>query len=84
MPSKHVYQGTATALSDTVITAKVKSNLHGNKVTNAGDIHVETVAGVVTLTGTVPSSKASMTAQQVTGQTDGVKSVLNKLTTVPA
>ena len=81
---KHVYQGTATAISDTVITAKVKSNLHENKVTNAGDIHVETVAGVVTLTGTVPSANASMTAEQVTGQTDGVKSVLNKLTTVPA
>ena len=81
---KHVYQGTATAISDTVITAKVKSNLHGNKITNAGDIHVETIAGVVTLTGTVPSSDASITAEQVTGQTDGVKGVHNELTTAPA
>jgi osmotically-inducible protein OsmY len=81
---KHVYQSAATAVSDTVITAKVKSNLHGNKVTKAGDIHVDTVAGVVTLTGTVGSVDASATAEQVTGQTDGVKKVRNKLTMVPA
>ncbi len=81
---KQVYEGTATAVSDTVITAKVKSNLHGNKVTEAGDIHVDTVAGIVTLTGTVPSDRASATAEQVTSQTDGVKGVKNELTRAPA
>jgi osmotically-inducible protein OsmY len=81
---KHVYQGTVTAISDTAITAKVKSNLYGNKVTKAGDIHVATIAGIVTLTGTVPSANASETASQVTGQTGGVKGVKNELTTVPA
>jgi hyperosmotically inducible protein len=81
---KHVYEGTVTAMSDTAITAKVKSNLHGNKVTNAGDIHVETIAGIVTLTGTVPSSDASATAEQVTSQTSGVKGVKNELTRAPA
>jgi osmotically-inducible protein OsmY len=81
---KHAYQGTATAVSDTVITAKVKSNLLGSKLTHSSDIHVETVAGIVTLTGTVASSDASTTAAQVTSQTDGVKGVRNQLTRVPA
>lgn len=81
---KHAYQGTVTAVSDTVITAKVKSNLLGSKLTHSSDIHVETVAGIVTLTGTVASSDASTTAAQVTSQTDGVKGVRNQLTRVPA
>jgi len=80
---KHAYHGAATALSDTAITAKVKSALHENKVTSGSDIHVDTVAGVVTLKGTVSSAGASATAQQVTQQTSGVKEVRNELTMAP-
>jgi osmotically-inducible protein OsmY len=43
-----------TAISDTAITAKVKTALHENKITKDADIHVKTVAGVVTLKGAVP------------------------------
>jgi len=79
----HAYLGTVTAISDTAITAKVKTALHENKITKGGDIHVKTVAGVVTLKGTVPSADTAATAQQVAEQTDGVKEVRNELTTGP-
>jgi len=80
---KHAYRGTATAVSDTAITAKVKHALHENKVTGDSDIHVHTVAGVVTLKGKVSSAGAATTAQQVAQQIDGVKEVRNHLTMEP-
>ena len=78
---ERAYQG--VALSDTTITAKVKSPLHENKITGGADIQVDTVAGVVTLKGMVPSADASATAQQVAKETNGVKGVKNQLTMVP-
>lgn len=80
---KHAYHGTVTAISDTAITAKVKTALHENKITKGADIHVKTVAGVVTLKGTVSSADAASTAQQVAQQTSGVKEVRNDLTMGP-
>lgn len=77
---KHAYHGTVTALSDTAVTAKVKTALHENKTTKGADIHVDTVAGVVTLKGSVPTADISATAQQVAQQTSGVKEVRNELT----
>ena len=44
---KHVGKGTATAMRDTKITAKVKVALHEDKVTEDSDIHVDTVAGAI-------------------------------------
>jgi hyperosmotically inducible protein len=80
---KHAYHGTVTAISDTTITTKVKTALHENKITKGADIHVKTVAGVVTLKGTVSSADTKATAQQVAQQTNGVKEVRNELTTGP-
>jgi hyperosmotically inducible protein len=80
---KHAYHGTVTAVSDTAITAKVKTALHENKITKGADIHVATVAGVVTLKGTVSSADTSATAQRVAQQTSGVKEVRNELTMGP-
>jgi osmotically-inducible protein OsmY len=80
---EHAYHGVATAVSDTAITAKVKGALHENKLTKDADIHVHTVAGVVTLHGTVPSTDAVAAAQQVAQQTSGVKEVKNELTMSP-
>jgi hyperosmotically inducible periplasmic protein len=80
---KHAYHGTVTALSDTTITAKVKTALHENKVTTDSDIHVDTVAAVVTLQGTASSAEAMATAQQLAQQTSGVKEVKNELTMAP-
>jgi hyperosmotically inducible protein len=80
---KHAYHGTVTALSDSAITAKVKTALHENKTTSASNIQVDTVAGVVTLKGTASSADALATAQQVAQATSGVKEVKNELTMAP-
>ena len=80
---KHAYHGTVTAISDTAITAKVKTALHENKITKDADIQVETVAGIVTLKGVVPSAEAASTAQQLAQATNGVKEVRNELTMAP-
>lgn len=80
---KHAYQGAATAVTDTAITAMVKGALHENKITSGSEIHVDTVAGVVTPKDIVASANVSATAQQIAQQTNGVKDVRNELTMVP-
>ena len=75
----HAYKGTATAVTDTALTAKVKTALHDDKATSDADIHVTTVAGVVTLRGKVPSGEVSDRAQAIAQNTAGVKDVKNKL-----
>jgi hyperosmotically inducible protein len=77
--AKHAGEGTATAMRDTKITTKVKYALHEDKVTGNYTIHVDTVAGVVTLSGHVPSSDAAARAEQLARQTEGVKGVNNHL-----
>jgi hyperosmotically inducible periplasmic protein len=77
--AKDTYHGAATAVHDTEITSKVKTALHEDKATEPGDIHVKTVAGVVTLRGQVPSDAVSARAQQVAESTDGVRGVKNEL-----
>jgi hyperosmotically inducible protein len=73
------FHGTATATKDTAITAKVKTSLNENDLTKGGDIHVTTVAGVVTLRGSVTSDKVADEAVHVAEGTGGVKSVKNRL-----
>jgi len=75
----HAYHGTATAVNDSALTAKVKTALHNDKATTGADIHVATVAGVVTLRGKVASSDVSSRAEKLAQDTSGVKSVNNKL-----
>jgi len=75
----HAYQGTKTAVEDTALTTKVKTALHDDKITTGTDIHVTTVAGVVTLRGSVASADISSHAEQVAHDTTGVKRVRNKL-----
>jgi hyperosmotically inducible protein len=74
-----VYHGTKTAVTDSALTAKVKTALHDDKITTGIDIHVTTVAGVVTLRGAVPSADVAAHAEKVALDTDGVKRVRNKL-----
>jgi osmotically-inducible protein OsmY len=73
------YHGAKTATIDTSLTAKVKMALDKDDTTKHQDIHVKTVAGVVTLRGKVASSAVADRAQQLAEQTNGVKSVRNKL-----
>lgn len=74
------YQGTARAVKDTAITAKVKTALHDDKITTGTDIHVDTIAGVVTLSGTAPSAGVAQRAMELAQQTSGVHDVKNAIT----
>jgi osmotically-inducible protein OsmY len=76
---KNAYQGAETAVSDTDITAKVKTALHENKVTHGADIYVHTSDGIVTLKGTAPSRSAVKTAKYLAQETTGVKEVRNEV-----
>lgn len=77
--AKHAAEGTATAMRDTKITAKVKAALHEAKISEASDIHVTTTAGVVELSGRVPSSNVAERAVLLAKQTEGVEGVNNNL-----
>lgn len=74
----HAWHGTKTAIKDTDITAKVKMELHGDKLTKGRDIHVDTHDGVVTLTGYASEASAHR-AERVARDTTGVVGVNNDL-----
>src|SRR3954463_9914028 len=63
------------ALEDGALTAKIKSKMALDDSVKALDIHVDTNAGVVTLSGTVHSAAERTRALQLARETDGVKSV---------
>jgi len=69
------------AASDTVITAKVKSQFVGEARLKKSDISVTTTNGVVTLTGSASGSDAKSDAETVAGAVAGVKSVDDQLQT---
>jgi hyperosmotically inducible protein len=75
----NAYEGTATAVKDTAITAKVKVALHNDKVTGQDDIHVDTVAGIVTLGGQVGNEEEAEHAAQIARSTSGVRDIVNNL-----
>jgi hyperosmotically inducible protein len=77
--AENVGKGTATAVRDTKITAKIKTALHRDDATKGQDIHVSTSAGVVTLKGNVASRDAASRAEQLAQGTEGVKDVDNEL-----
>lgn len=77
--AKHAAEGTATAMRDTKITAKVKAALHHAGISEKSEIHVNTTAGVVDLSGRVPSTDMAEQAVQLAKQTEGVRSVTNDL-----
>lgn len=69
------------ALSDTAVTAKVKSAFLGNDQLKGSHIKVITTNGVVTLTGTAVSSDSKAAAEQLAQSVNGVRSVDDELTT---
>jgi hyperosmotically inducible protein len=75
------YQGAKTALNDTRITLKVKAALDRDRVTgaSAGNIHVTTTAGIVTLKGTVPTAETLAQAELLARSTQGARNVMNEL-----
>jgi osmotically-inducible protein OsmY len=73
--------GTTTGkyIDDSVITAKVKSDLLKDPVTEGFKIDVTTYDGVVYLTGLVDSKKEKQRAGELANQVAGVKQVKNDL-----
>ena len=80
MPQPHS-DGLGATITDTAITAKVKTKLMGEDGLKQSDISVTTTNGVVTLDGTASGSKAKSLAEETTLSVEGVKSVDNSLRT---
>ena len=70
---------TGEVMSDSWITTKVKTDLLADKQVHSADIHVKTVDGVVTLSGSTSSQADIDRAVQDANSVKGVKSVVNKL-----
>jgi hyperosmotically inducible periplasmic protein len=67
-------------VKDSVITTKVKAKLAAKHMSTLTKIKVDTDKdGVVWLSGTAPTKDASDLAEMITKDTDGVRSVHNKI-----
>jgi hyperosmotically inducible protein len=67
------------AVKDSWVTMKIHSSFVPEDALEGSDIDVDTNAGVVTLTGTVPTAAAKTRAVAIAKATDGVKSVTDQL-----
>lgn len=72
-------QSTREAIADGVITAKVRAALGEDPITAHHDICVETLAGIVALTGFVETDIVRVEALQVTAHVRGVVRVKSLL-----
>jgi hyperosmotically inducible periplasmic protein len=70
---------TAMAIDDAEITAKVKAAIFAEPGLKTLQISVDTVKGVVTLSGSVDSQPNSNMAKSLAGAVAGVKEVENRL-----
>ena len=71
------------AISDAVITGKVKAGILGDAAMSGADVSVNTDHGVVTLTGSVKSQEQTAIASAHAQSQDGVMRVDNHLTMNP-
>lgn len=67
----------AEVLSDEVITARIKMKLLAHAVTGAHEFQVETIDGVVALSGCVGTREARDVALQLAEHAEGVHSVID-------
>lgn len=72
-------QSVATTATDMAITTKVKAALAADDQLSALKIEVDTVGGVVSLTGPAPSAEAAERATTLAKAVEGVTEVQNKL-----
>jgi len=70
---------TRTAMSDTMITTKVKAEYAADPLVKAMDVHVETQKGVVMLSGFVPSKAEADKAIELARKIEGVQEVKSSL-----
>jgi hyperosmotically inducible periplasmic protein len=68
------------AATDAGLTAKIKSKMALDDTVKAINIDVDTTNGIVTLNGFVPDARARDRAVQLARETDGVVSVVDRLT----
>lgn len=74
-PEENAQNDSSQPVTDTWITTKVKADLLATENVSGLDIKVETVDGVVTLTGAVTSQAQKDKAVEVARQIKGVKRV---------
>jgi hyperosmotically inducible periplasmic protein len=72
-------QAIADATADSRATTAIKGKLLANRDLSALSISVNTTCGIVTLSGTVPSTEAVSKAMLLAMETDGVKEVISTL-----
>lgn len=72
-------QSAREAITDGVITAKVRAALEEDPITASYDIHVETMAGIVELSGFVATDMVRSEALHVTEHVHGVLRVEDSL-----
>lgn len=72
-------QAIANATADARVTAAIKGKLLANRDLSALSISVNTTAGIVTLSGTVPSTEAISKAMLLAMETNGVREVISTL-----
>jgi hyperosmotically inducible periplasmic protein len=72
-------QSTREAITDGVIAARVKAALLVDPITIDSEIHVETLAGVVQLTGFVETTIVRDAALQLAQNVEGVRQVNDSL-----
>ncbi len=72
-------EGTGEYIDDSVITAKIKTQLATDDFLKSFQISVESRKGIVQLSGFVNSQNAVDKAGQIAGGVEGVKSVKNDL-----
>lgn len=72
-------QSVATTATDMAITTQVKAALAADDQLSALKIEVDTVQGVVSLTGPAPSAEAAERATTLAKAVEGVTEVQNKL-----
>ncbi|MTW10922.1 BON domain-containing protein [Pseudoduganella eburnea] len=70
---------TRTAMSDTMITTKVKAEMAADPVVKAMDVHVETQKGIVMLSGFVPTKAEADKAVEVARKVEGVQEVKSSI-----
>lgn len=73
-------QGFRQAVMDATLSASVNTQLLLNSNTSGTSIDVDTENGVVTLSGEVASDEERQLAEMIAKNTDGTRSVKNKLT----
>jgi osmotically-inducible protein OsmY len=76
-------QGFGSYVGDSAVTAEVKSRFIGNTHINAASISVETMNGIVVLTGFAKNTTEKNAAERIAGEVDGVREVRNQLVVQP-